>query len=131
MADELHAQLAESEQHRLGLDCPDEIAIAYEIDDTGCKVIADLFWGEHRLIVTADNAMSIGNELMKIAILGGVCLNMDLDPQLTISRKGQGVVIEAGDRKWSCSTSIAQAMGRELVEAAAYAKAETARLLKS
>jgi hypothetical protein len=32
-------------------------------------LIADLFWGEHRLIVTADNAMLIGNELMKIAIV--------------------------------------------------------------
>lgn len=82
---------------------PDAEDVVVEEDDAGRIVGLQLPIGDRSTLtvrIPAASADSVANTILRAAEKGGALVTIDLDvtPMLLVSRKGSGVVVEAGDK---------------------------------
>ena len=69
------------------------VSIIYNVDGDETRLEAE-FFGEWRVMLTQDEALSFTDSLEKVATRGGTIIDLDLDPSVSFSRQGSAVVME-------------------------------------
>ena len=69
------------------------VSVIYNVEGDETRLEAE-FFGEWRVMLTQEQALSFADGLEKVATRGGTIVDLDLDPSVSFSRQGSAVVME-------------------------------------